>query len=115
MYMVFCVIDDVERLDDVLDAWVEAGITGTTILESTGIARKRKRYIPMRFNYGVADRMEGHYTLITIVPDEDTVRRCLKAAESVIGDLNEPNTGVFAAWPLSVTKGAGRKEGMGED
>ena len=47
----------------------------------------------------------NHYTLFTIVPKEAQVYACVSAIEKVVGDLDEPNTGVVAAWPLSFVKG----------
>ena len=48
---------------------------------------------------------EGHYTLFAVVADEDAVQTCLDAAESVVGDLIEPHSGVYASWELSTAKG----------
>jgi hypothetical protein len=47
----------------------------------------------------------GNYTLFTIVSDEVLVQKCLTAVEGVVGDLDGPDTGVLAAWPLAVVKG----------
>ena len=110
MYMVMFVLDDPSRLDEVLNAWEVAGISGATIMESTGINRRRQaKLVGTSLMAGINRLMssyeESHYTLFTIVPDESVVTRCLEAVESVIGDLNQANTGVLAAWPLSVVKG----------
>ena len=48
---------------------------------------------------------EGHYTLLAIVESDEMVQICLEEAERIVGDLCKPNTGVFAAWPLSLVKG----------
>jgi len=110
MHMVMFVLDDPSQLDDVLNAWEAAGISGATIIESTGINRRRQaKLVGTGLMAGINRLMSGdeesHYTLFTIVPDESVVTRCLEAVESVIGDLNQANTGVLAAWPLSVVKG----------
>jgi hypothetical protein len=110
MYMVVFVLDDPNQLDNVLDAWHAAGVSGVTIMESTGINRRRRaRQVGSAFMAGmnrlIGDTQEGHYTLLVIVPNESLVQTCLQAAESVVGDLNQPNTGVLAAWPLAVAKG----------
>ncbi len=110
MYMVMFVLDNPALLDDVLDAWREAGVSGVTITESSGLYRQqRQRPVGARYAFGMpraAKRMEsGNVTLFTIVPDAGTVQVCLRAAEAIIGDLSEPDTGVLAAWPLDVVKG----------
>ncbi len=115
MYMVMFVLDDPCQLDAVLAAWETIGVSGVTIVESTGILRRKvqRRLIPARFSLGQAPvcEEENHYTLFAIVPDEDRVRKCLTAAEGVVGNLDEPHTGVLAAWPLALVKGVpGRPE-----
>lgn len=106
MYMIMLVLDDPDRLDRVLEAWQGAGIRGATIVESTGIQRLRRKNIPMRYLFqtsGVVE--EGHLTLFVIVESEQLVRDCLQITEQIVGDLDKPNTGVFAAWPLAFVRG----------
>jgi len=111
MWMLWFVLDDPNRLDEVLDAWSAVGINGVTIVESTGIQRHRRR-LPMRYRLEPAlmGVEEGHYTLMAIVPDETLSRQALAAVEALVGDLDLPNTGVFAAWPLAFTKGVPSQE-----
>ena len=111
MFMVLFVLDDPDRLDEVLAAWEKAGITGVTIFESTGMRRLRQRYIPMRYVMPLVDREEHHLTLMAIVPDEAHVETCLREAEGIVGDLSEAHTGILAAWPVPIVKGL-RGEGQ---
>lgn len=110
MHMVMFVLDNSALLDDVLAAWQDAGVSGVTIMESSGLYRRQQqRPVGARYAFGMpraAKRIEaGNVTLVTIVPDVDTVRACIEAAERIVGDLNDPDTGVLAAWPLDVVKG----------
>jgi hypothetical protein len=111
MHIVMLVLNQPERLDEVLDAWRASGVTGVTIFESTGIQRRQnqRERIPMRYAFEPlpVGGESGHYTLFTIVPGPDAARACLAAAEAIIGDLDEPHTGVLAAWPLELVKGVG--------
>lgn len=110
MHMVMFVMNNPDKLDEVLDGWHEAGIKGATIFESTGIYRRRPHLITARYAFGfppfIENAEEGHYTLFTIVEDEEMVARCFDATEEIVGDLRQPHTGVMAAWPLARTKGA---------
>lgn len=104
MYMIFFVLDDPSLLNKVLVAWENAGITGATIVESSGFHR-RKKHLHMRYAFDSGMEEEGHTTLFAIVQDEARIQACLAATESVTGNLDDPHTGVFAAWPLGTTKG----------
>lgn len=110
MYMVMFVLNDPQHLDTILDAWDALGVSGVTIVESTGINRRKSaRLAGNAFMAGinrlVHTQEEGHYTLFTIVKGENVVRDCIKAAEEIVGNLKLPNTGVMAAWKLSIVKG----------
>ncbi|MBC7228439.1 MAG: hypothetical protein H5T61_14610 [Thermoflexales bacterium] len=117
MYVILYVLDDPDRLDEVLDAWRKAGVGGVTIIESTGIHRRQtcRRHIPLRFGFEhLTERMEQcNYTLLAVVEDEDTVQRCIEAVESIVGSLEEPNTGVLAAWPAPIVRGAVKRREEG--
>ena len=104
MFMVMLVLDDPHQLDAVLESWAEHGVTGATIVESTGLHRRRK-HIPMRYAYAESLVETGNATLFVAVKDEDMVKACLAAAEDIVGDLSGPNTGVLMAWPIAIAKG----------
>jgi hypothetical protein len=98
MFMVMLVLDDPGRLDALLGTWEEAGICGATIVESTGIHRRRKRILPMQYVFQTTGNVEeSHYTIFAIVESDEVIQACLQATEQLVGDLDEPNTGVFAA------------------
>jgi len=105
-YMALFILDDPSLLEDVLKAWTNGGIRGATIMESTGLYRLTRKLIPMRYLYTSREASEKeNVTLIAIVDDQAMAEKCLQLTESVIGDLNQPNTGIFATWPLSMVKG----------
>jgi hypothetical protein len=109
MYMIMLVLDDPNRLDEVVEAWQSAGVSGATILESMGAYRRRSGHVHGRYLFGLPGLTDSaarsQYTLFAIVPDQRTAQLCLNATEEVVGDLGEPNTGVFAAWELSLARG----------
>jgi nitrogen regulatory protein PII len=117
MYVILYVLGDPDRLDEVLDAWRKAGVGGATIIESAGIYRRQtcRRHIPIRFGFEhLTERMEHcSYTLLTVVEGEETVQRCIAAVESIVGSLEEPNTGVLAAWPAPIVRGAVKRREEG--
>ena len=98
------VLNDSKKLDMILDGWRNVGVRGVTILESIGAYRVRKR-IPGRFAFTTATADENSKTLIALVELEEVVQACLAETERLIGDLSEPNTGIFTYWPVTEIKG----------
>ena len=109
MYMICLVLDTPERLDAVLEAWEEIGVTGATLLESTGMSRRRaqRAHISPRFGFAppVVGGQEGNYTLFAVVASEKQVQQCFDRTETVVGDFSDPNTGILTAWPLTAVRG----------
>jgi nitrogen regulatory protein P-II 1 len=106
MYLIMLVLDDPGRLEGVLASWERVGIRGATIVESTGIQRLKKQQVPMRYIFSAPGFTEqGHLTLFVIVQTRKLVNDCLRATQEIVTDLDGPNTGVFAAWPLAVVRG----------
>ncbi|MDI6696244.1 MAG: hypothetical protein QME21_14455 [Anaerolineales bacterium] len=114
MYMIMFILDDPQRVDELLAVWEQAGVSGATLVESSGLYRRRRQLIPMRYVFQTTGDYveESHFTIFAIVEDDAIVQACLKATEALVGDLGLPNTGVFAAWPLSFVKGV-PKQGVG--
>ena len=104
MYIIMFVLNDSKKLDMILDGWNKVGVRGVTILESIGAYRVRKR-IPGRFAFTTATADETSKTLMAMVEMEDVVKACLAETERLIGDLSEPNTGIFTYWPVTEIKG----------
>ena len=110
-FMMVLVVEEIEKVDLVLEAWVKAGASGATILESSGMQRRRGVHIPMRYLYGddSAER-PANQTIFSLVEDESIAAVCLKAAEEVLGDLDQEEHGIFAAWPVGLVKGLVKKK-----
>ena len=105
MFMIMFVLDETTHLDEILDGWTKIGVTGATVVESTGLHRRLK-HLPMRYSFGSSPfEEEGNISVFVVVEDEIMVQRCLQAIEQVVGDLNEPKTRVFTAWPITMSKG----------
>lgn len=117
MYMILFVLHNPACLDAVLNAWDGAGVSGITILPSTGLARFRAKGA-WRDDLPLIPSLEDFHehteslnrTLITMVKDDEMVDKVVTATESVVGDLDLPNTGVMAVVPLARAFGLNRRD-----
>ncbi len=117
MYMILFVLHDPNRLHDVLTAWNDSGVSGITILPSTGLKRMRES-TGLREDLPLIPSLEDlinheeklNRTLFTIVSNDEMVEKVLHATEDLIGDLDLPNTGILAVIPLARVYGLNRKD-----
>jgi hypothetical protein len=114
MYMVMFVSTNSEQATDVLNIWVEAGISGVTILESSGMQQALKRGIRddvgMVFTLSSLIRAQEvhHRTLLSAINDEATLNRLVEATTAFVGDWSKPDVGVLFVLPLLQAYGIGK-------
>jgi len=107
MYLILFVLDNPDKLEELLNAWEKTGTGGATVLVSTGMHRLNSGVIrdDLPLMPGLDDfykRVEDyHRTLFTIVKDDATLDKIVTATESVVGDLNRPNTGILVVLPTA--------------
>ena len=120
--MVWFVLHDATRLADVLAAWKETGVSGITILPSTGLRRLEDKNI-FREDLPLIPSLEDlvgdeeilNHTLFTIVEEDDMVDKIVEATQRVIGDLDLPDTGILCVFPLAKVYGLNRDKGKSID
>lgn len=100
-YLVVLVLDNPDECNNVLQAWEDAGAKGITILESTGIGRVKRGEIrdDIPLMPSLADIFRSsethHRTLFSVVKDETIADNIAAATQTVIGDLDQPDTGLL--------------------
>ena len=117
MYLILLVLHDPCYCDEVMDAWDKAGVRGITILPSTGYARlKNKRslmddmpLIPRLEDFITKDE-ESNRTIFTVIQDESMIEKIVQVSQKIIGDFNNPNTGILIVVPVAQAYGLNRKE-----
>lgn len=114
-YFVILVIHDVEKFEEVLAAWREAGVTGVTILPSLGMdsldkERALREDMPLMPFIGdlFAEDEVLNRTLFSVVEGKELVGRVVEATQSILGDLNSPNNGIMAVLPVEQAFGLHR-------
>ncbi|MDX1567672.1 MAG: P-II family nitrogen regulator [Longimicrobiales bacterium] len=102
MELLLAVINDPEKLDDVLSGFVELGITGATIVNSEGMGRLLSHDIPIFAGLQtlISRSRPQNRTILSVVEDEK-VESAMALLQDVCGDLNRPATGIAFTIPLN--------------
>lgn len=117
MYLILFVLHNTDDLEDVLQAWEATGINGVTILASAGLARLRERSA-LRDDLPLIPRLQDilchdeklSRTIFTIVDSDELVDKVVAATQAIVGDLDEPNTGILSVIPLARVYGLSRRK-----
>lgn len=106
MYLVLFVLHDCALVEEILNVWEKAGVSGATILHSYGLGRIRQ--VGLREDFPLFPSIEQlleneeefSRTLFTVLDREDKVDKVVQATQSVVGDLSEPDTGLLIVIPI---------------
>jgi len=91
------VLNNEEFLEEVIQAYIEGGVTGATILDSEGMGRFLTYNIPLFA--GFKEFMKGNRpynkTILSVVKNQETIN-CIKVlVESIIGPLEDAGNGIM--------------------
>jgi hypothetical protein len=105
--IVVMVLNDIGKLQDVLEAWLELGIPGVTTLDSTGLRQEMSKrtfrddlpLFPTLEDFLEGDKAHSR-TLFAVVPDGFAVDSLVETTEQITGKLDAPNTGILFTVPV---------------
>lgn len=108
MQMLVLVLNNESYLEDLLNELEKKGIKGATIIDSTGMGRvlHSNDDIPIfgGIKFLMNDKRPFNKTIFTVIKDNQ-VEIATKAVKDVVGDLNEPGTGILFTVPVSYCEG----------
>lgn len=115
MSLILFVLHDPDKLRELLDAWKEAGISGATVLFSTGLGRLH-RSDALSDDLPLIPSLEDFLpkvehlsrTIFSVIDDEKIIEAVIAATERVIGDLNQPDRGLLMVLPVERVYGLRR-------
>lgn len=107
MKLVVFVLNREELLERVLEAYVEAGIEGATILDSEGMGRFLTYEVPLFADF--KEFMKGNKpynkTIFSVVRDTDAITRLRPLLDEICGGLSSPGTGILFSIPVDFATG----------
>jgi len=110
MKLLVAVIEDTTRIDTILDLFYENGIPGATVINSRGMGHVIADHYSIfaRFSdlTGSSKGSDVHNsTIFTVIKTDETLQLAIELIEEVVGDLNQPDTGLIFTLPVLDVKG----------
>ena len=102
MQLLVAVVNEEDRIDEVLAGFVELGITGATILESRGMGRVLSRELPIFAGLRELEtRARASNRTILCVADDAKIDAAVRLVQEVCGDLARPGSGILFTLPVT--------------
>jgi CBS domain-containing protein len=112
MHLLIVILDDLQRLPDLLAAWREIGV-GATLVESQG-GYRLSNWLDKVGLGGVnrllqGQRFHNQRLLLSVLQDEESLEKAITEADRVLEGFDKPGSGVLFALPVSRTLGLSKK------
>ncbi len=107
MKLLVFVLNQEELLEQVLEAYAEAGIEGATILDSEGMGRFLTYEVPLFADFKPFMKGNKPYnkTLLSVLFDDSILERLEPLLDEITGGLDEPGTGIIFTLPVDYARG----------
>jgi hypothetical protein len=107
-YLLIVVLNHLDRMPALLEAWQAIGISGVTMMESAGSHRARTWLSTMGLEaLGRLFKVDEVQTctLFTALDREDLLARAIAEAERVVGGFEQPESGLLMVLPVAQIRG----------
>lgn len=107
--LLILVLNKVDVLDAILDRFMKIGISGATIIDTTGMGRTLAYNDNIPIFGGLYKFFEdchpSNKTIFSVIRTEEMLQKAIKAIEDETGDLNDPGVGILFTLPIGYVKG----------
>lgn len=103
MQLLIAVINDVDRVDEILAGFLEIGVKGATVVDSEGMGRVLSQEIPVFAGLQtlISRSRPQNQMLFSVIDDPETMDRALQIIQEVCGRFEDPATGIAMTIPVN--------------
>ena len=102
MYLIIAVINNEELLDELMTAWLDMGITGATVAETTDLLQLVSHNIPIfaGFRSLTSGGIIHNKTIFTAIEDRELLDKASDYLETLCHNTEIPHQGIYFVLPL---------------
>jgi hypothetical protein len=103
VHLLFAVIENEDLLDELITGWLDLGISGATVIETTGALQLISQHIPIFAGLRSLTSGGGRHnkTIFTAIKNKALLDTAVSFIEKLCRDTGKPNQGVYFVVPLS--------------
>lgn len=103
MFVLIAVINNEELLDKLVDGWLDAGVTGATILESTDLLHLVNHHVSVFAGFRSLSNggIPHNKTIFTAIEDQKVLDQAVACLKSLCRSTKKPSQGVYCVVPLA--------------
>jgi len=103
VHLLFAVIENEDLLDDLITGWMDLGISGATVIETTGALQLITQHVPIFAGLRSLTSGGGRHnkTIFTAIRTEELLNSAISFLETLCKETGKPHQGVYCAVPIS--------------
>lgn len=103
MFLLTAVINNEELLDDLITGWLDIGISGSTVIESTDSLELISHHVPIFAGFRVltGGGMSRSKTLFTIIEDSHVLRQAVIYLKKICMETGKSHQGIYFVTKLA--------------
>lgn len=102
MKLLVFILNNEDLLEEILEAYVEVGISGATLIDSEGMGRFLTYEVPLFSAF--KDFMKGNKpynkTILSVVQNEDLIKKLVPLVDKIVGGFDNSGTGIMFTIPV---------------
>ncbi len=102
MYLLIAIINNEELLDELITGWLDIGVSGSTVIESTDSLQLISHHVPIfaGFRSFTSGGMKHNKTLLTVIESEKLCRSACDFLEVLCRETGVPHQGIYCVVPI---------------
>ncbi|MEJ2720801.1 MAG: P-II family nitrogen regulator [bacterium] len=107
MTLLVFICNNPEKLEEVLEGYLEVGITGATIIDSLGMGHILATHVPIFAGFQSLFSGASAYnkTIFSVIEEPEKVDAAFDIIEEICGPLGSPGVGIAFTIPLEQVRG----------
>lgn len=107
MTLLVFICNNPEMLEEVLEGYLEVGVTGATVIDSLGMGHILATDVPIFAGFQSLFSAASAYnkTILSVIKEPEKVEETLDMIEEICGTLGDPGVGIAFTIPVDKVRG----------
>ena len=107
MILLIFICNRPDKLDEILEGFLEIGVTGATVIDTVGMGQILSSDVPIFAGFRSLFRGASavNKTIMSVIRDPDIIPEIMQIIEEAVGSLDEPGSGIAFTVPISDVRG----------
>jgi nitrogen regulatory protein PII len=107
MTLLIFICNQPDKLEEVLEGFLEVGVTGATVIDTVGMGQILSTEVPIFAGFRALFRGAStvNKTILSVIDDPAKVQEALDIIDEIFGGLDQPGSGIVFTVPIENVRG----------